>query len=790
MLAALIAFSSLGLAQAAAAAEPGTPPWIRSDKDDYPPGALVQLTGGDWQPGEAVHVVVNDDQGRTWERAVDVVAGDSGDISDSFNLPDWFVATYQVLATGELSGTAVTGFTDGNVKVGLAAGVTATLQATLYGGTTSCSGGTTTAKTVPGTVGVGSSDSLQLTAAATTTSGSRPFTEWTVLDGTQAVPFIKLDPEGRTICVPGFANGGLDAVAHYADPVTATNLSAVPASGVYGGTTTLTATLRTAGGSAIAGRTVSFALGGTPVGTGTTNSSGLAAVTANLGATAVGTYANHVSAAFAGDLSFGSANATAALTVAKAPLAVSADDKSKTYGEANPTLTYSVTGLVAGDSKATALQTAPSLGTAAASAGAGTYAINVSGASSANYALSYTPGNLVVSKAQLVVQADDKGRAYGDANPALTYRVSGLANGDTETAALPTKPTLATAATASSAKGTYPITVTGGAPSANYTLARQDGMLTVAERAITVTAAPQTKTYGTTDPALTYTVSKGSLATGDSLTGSLDRAAGQAVGSYRIGQGTLTAGANYAITFEPASLAVTPRAITVAAEAKSKVYGDADPAFTYTTTSGSLAFDDTFTGSLERNAGQAVGSYTINRGTLSAGLNYDLTFTGAILTVTARPITVTADSQEKVYGDADPKLTYKITSGSLQGADDFQGSLSRLPGQQAGSYDIGRGTLTAGDNYQLTFVGAKLIIAIRAITVTADPHSKVYGDADPVFTYKITAGQLANGDTLTGAPRREPGEDVGTYAIHRGSLTAGDDYLITFESATLSVGGA
>ena len=43
-----------------------------------------------------------------------------------------------------------------------------------------------------------------------------------------------------------------------------------------------------------------------------------------------------------------------------------------------------------------------------------------------------------------MVLADDKGRAYGDANPALTLTVTGLANGDSETAALPVKPTLAT----------------------------------------------------------------------------------------------------------------------------------------------------------------------------------------------------------------------------------------------------------------------------------------------------------------------------------------------------------
>ena len=185
----------------------------------------------------------------------------------------------------------------------------------------------------------------------------------------------------------------------------------------------------------------------------------------------------------------------------------------------------------------------------------------------------------------------------------MTYTVSGLVNGDSQATALPTNPTLATTATPASAKGTYPITVSGGTPSANYTLARQDGTLTVAERAITVTAAPKTKTYGDTDPALTYSVTRGTLAAGDSLSGTLSRAAGQDVGSYRIEQGTLTAGGNYALTFEPAALEVTPRSIGVTADPQSKVYGDADPTLSYSV-SGSLAYDDKLSGALDRANGQ------------------------------------------------------------------------------------------------------------------------------------------------------------------------------------------
>jgi hypothetical protein len=78
--------------------------------------------------------------------------------------------------------------------------------------------------------------------------------------------------------------------------------------------------------------------------------------------------------------------------------------------------------------------------------------------------------------------------------------------------------------------------------------------------------------------------------------------------------------------------------------------------------------------------------------------------------VTPRPITVTADAQQKSVGDADPTLTYAITSGALVGADALGGSLERAPGEDPGVYAIVQGSLTAGPNYDLHYVGADLTI--------------------------------------------------------------------------------
>src|SRR4051812_34904571 len=91
-------------------------PTVVSDKADYGPGETVVLTGGNWQPGESVHIVVNDDglnPEQPWQRDVTVVADEQGGILDSFELPSWFVANYTVDAAGSASGLAHTSFTDG-----------------------------------------------------------------------------------------------------------------------------------------------------------------------------------------------------------------------------------------------------------------------------------------------------------------------------------------------------------------------------------------------------------------------------------------------------------------------------------------------------------------------------------------------------------------------------------------------------------------------------------------------------------------------------------------------------
>ena len=89
---------------------------VWSDKADYAPGELVTLSGAHWQPGETVHIRVNDDSSSSWDRDVDVTADETGGIADEFNLPNWFVANYRVTATGDSGAVATHTFTDQGLR--------------------------------------------------------------------------------------------------------------------------------------------------------------------------------------------------------------------------------------------------------------------------------------------------------------------------------------------------------------------------------------------------------------------------------------------------------------------------------------------------------------------------------------------------------------------------------------------------------------------------------------------------------------------------------------------------
>ncbi|MFN4166691.1 MAG: beta strand repeat-containing protein [Pannonibacter phragmitetus] len=203
------------------------------------------------------------------------------------------------------------------------------------------------------------------------------------------------------------------------------------------------------------------------------------------------------------------------------------------------------------------------------------------------------------------------------------------------------------------------------------------------------------------------------------------------------------------------------------------------------------------------NAGTTATDFDLNTShTSTGGVTYRVFVYGSgTTTVTARPITVTADGQSMVYGDTVPTLTYTVGGSGLVNGDTLTGALATLASStaNAGTYAITLGTL-GNSNYEITYTGADVTVTARAITVTADAKSMVYGDTVPTLTYTVGGSGLVNGDTLTGALATvaTSTSNAGSYTITQGTLaapsnytlTASGNYDITYVAGTLTVGKA
>lgn len=323
-----------------------------------------------------------------------------------------------------------------------------------------------------------------------------------------------------------------------------------------------------------------------------------------------------------------------------------------------------------------------------------------------------------------------------------------------------------------------------------------NGFLYSAQPTLTITpSAGQTSTYGNT-PTLTGYTSSGWYASngGDTelalMTGTARYSSGtsaSAVGTYDISyiaNDTTTDATQYLVpkynsyvlgykvvnSTRTNGLTIGQRAITITADAgQSKVYGDPDSVLTYAVTSGSLVNtgaggNGSLSGSLAGSGGvnAAVGvGYNITQGTL-ANSNYAITYVGDTFSITARPITITVNSnQQKYKGDTDPALAYTVSytgnasKTALITGDSLTGLLTRAVGEEDATYAISQGTLAATANYTITFVGGNFTIKSRP----ANTSSLVSVQTG------ITGTSTNNGGTSTGTSAQQVGAGTGSTTL-------------------------
>ncbi len=263
----------------------------------------------------------------------------------------------------------------------------------------------------------------------------------------------------------------------------------------------------------------------------------------------------------------------------------------------------------------------------------------------------------------------------------------------------------------------------------------------------------------------------------------------------------------YAIDFEPGSLRIDPKKLSLAGlSVENKTYdGTTDATFSG---SASLDPDGILTGESVSLTGTASATFAdknvgSDKEVFVTGYslfgddasNYSIDSATFTADITTKSLTITdVTASDKVY---DATTTATLTSGTLTGVVTGDAvTLTKGTGTFANANVGTDKTVTAkgyaisgtsATNYVLAAQpsGLKADITTYPITVIARDTSKVYGASDPVFPYSATA--LLGKDKWSGALSRKTGTQVGTYDILIGTLDAGDNYEISFNSAIFSI---
>lgn len=420
------------------------------------------------------------------------------------------------------------------------------------------------------------------------------------------------------------------------------------------------------------------------------------------------------------------------------------------------------------------------------------------------YTIARTPGILHVVPATITVRPFDATRRFGDPNPPLAYETSGPAGAGV----FLTPPSCTTGAEAASPAGTYAIECTGGRVDSNHAIAYARAKLTVERRVLHLVATSASKVYGEPDPELDYAVAADSdpLLAGDLLAGSPTRAAGEDVGAYRIGAGSLGAGESYRIVWDGADLEITQApAVSYVPAPASRQYGDDDPVFGVIAT-GFRGADDWIVAPRctadRRGADRAGRIDTIRCAGGDAGPNYAGPARGsgtARLTTVARTLVLAAPSLAKAYGEPDPALAPDLGGARLVGNDRLTGALTRVPGERVGEYAISASALgiedgVGGANYAIERRAGSLRITARPLGLAAVSASKTYDGTNEVEAApKIASGTLADGDRLASATLRfaspHAGDGValevaGVRIVDRLGAEVTDQYALTTSGAS------
>ena len=501
------------------------------------------------------------------------------------------------------------------------------------------------------------------------------------------------------------------------------------------------------------------------------------------------------------------------LTVTQATLTVTANDKSRVYGVANPAFDATITGFVNGETLATSDVTGtPACTTAATPASpvsGSPYAITCATGSltSSNYSFNFVAGNLTITQATLTITANSTSKNYGTTVTfaGTEFTTSGLVGSDAVTSVTLTSAGAASTATVAGSPYAIVPSVAIGSGLGNYTITYTNGSLTVNPIALTITANSISKNYGDTVTFVGTEFTTSGLVGSDTATSVTLTSAGAAstatvagspytiVPSAAVGTGL----SNYTITYTNGLLTVNGIIVVPSITASDKIYDGTAAAMFTCSLSGVVPGDVVnCTGGTATFADKNVGN---NKTVTATGLtlagadspNYSLSTTTATDTANITPlaITVTAVTDTKIYDGTSSSTGAPTPSIALAPGDTVTWTQTfDTKHVGAGKTLTPAGTITdgnGGNNYTVTFVNdTTSVITARAITVTAVTDTKAFDGTTSSAGVPTITGLIAVGDTPAFTQTFDtPLVGTGKTLTPAGSVNDGNlgaNYVVTF----------
>jgi hypothetical protein len=463
--------------------------------------------------------------------------------------------------------------------------------------------------------------------------------------------------------------------------------------------------------------------------------------------------------------------------------------------------------------------------------GAGSTTITAKQAGNGNYnAAADVERTLTVGKKTLTATADDKSRAYKEANPAFTISYDGFVTGDDQDG-IDSKPTAGTAATIASPVGEYDITVNNDGSDDNYTLVGVTGTLTITKADQTITfAAPAAKTYGdvpfslgataSSDLAVSYESSDTTVATVDG-TGevTIQGAGSTTLTAKQAGDGNYNAAADVQRT-----LTVNQKALTITVKDASRSYFELNDDIAYDVTySGLVAADEAGLDALlsystdatdKTTTASPVGSgyYTrvaVSNTATSPASNYDISYgVDGTLTITNNAPTRNAANSDTVpklvvSGQPNPNLPFDLAA-FFDDADKNLGDvlqfsdLTRVSGFTDGAtiqFATGRADATSkvvfdpGTMVQGEGEAIELTFTVK-VTDSADPAAVLSGTGDGVATIYLSLIDNQAPEVTAVSPDDEAGgvdiDDVEEVTVDEITIGGGGEIIPTVITVSLT----